>query len=113
MIWYANAKPWKSAEKARAARMAAEIGCIFCALDGDKGPCDNRHHIKSGNKQMGHWYTIPVCLKHHADCHNGTFNHAVQIDRWLKVQHLLGLNDELPRSKIYKRPQTEAEVGLG
>lgn len=103
MIWHANAERWTKDELARAERMADEIGCIFCGLNGDMGPCAVRHHIISGNKRMGHWYTLPCCQKHHADCHNGTFSHAVQIDRWLKVQHLLGLSDELPPSKIYKR----------
>lgn len=104
MIWHANAKPWTKAEKARADRMAAEIGCIFCWLeDGQRGPCDHRHHIISGNKRIGHWYTLPCCTRHHGDCHNGTFNHAKQIDTWLKVQHALDLSDELPKSKILPR----------
>lgn len=110
MIWHANAKPWTKAELARAERMAEEIGCIFCGLNGDMGPCAVRHHIISGNKRMGHWYTLPLCEKHHTDCHNGTLNHAMQIDRWLKVQHLLGLSDELPPSKLPKRNIPEAEV---
>lgn len=104
MIAHKNAVPWTKDEKARAERMAVEIGCIFCWLEqGRRGPCENRHHIISGNKRMGHWYTLPVCVRHHADCHNGTFNHAKQIDTWLKVQHALGLNDELPKSKILPR----------
>lgn len=112
MIWHANQKPWTKAEHARAERMAEVIGCIFCWLDrGERGPCECRHHIISGNKRMGHWYTLPCCNPHHDDCHNGTFSHAVQIDRWLKVQHILELPDELPKSKIFKReyPLTEAE----
>ena len=104
MIWHRKAKPWTKAEVERAARLVSEIGCIFCWLDeGQRGPCDHRHHIISGNKRMGHWYTLPCCTRHHADCHNGTFSHAVQIDRWIKTQHALNLSDELPRSKIFKR----------
>jgi hypothetical protein len=115
VIWSRNAKPWTKAESTRADRMALEIGCIFCWLDrGERGPCDHRHHIISGNKRMGHWYTLPCCEDDHAKCHDGTYSHAVQIDRWLKVQHALDLSDELPRSKIVPRrlpdPQTEAEV---
>lgn len=112
MIWHRNAKPWTKAETARADRMAQDIGCIFCWLDeGHRGPCEHRHHIKCGNKRMGHWYTLPCCEKHHNDCHNGTYNHATQIDRWLKVQHALGLDDALPPSKIMPRrgPVSEAE----
>lgn len=106
MIWHKKAERWTKAEKARADRMEVVIGCIFCSLElGRRGPCQNRHHIISGNKRMGHWYTLPVCLGHHADCHNGTYDHAKQIDTWLKVQHALGLSDELPTTKIYPRQQ--------
>ena len=111
MIWHRKQKPWTKAELIRSVRMAEVIGCIFCWLDnGCRGPCDNRHHIKDGNKRMGHWYTLPCCHPHHDDCHNGTFSHAVQIDRWIKVQHILELSDELPPSKIYKRPDLLAEA---
>lgn len=111
MIMHRNAKPWTKAEKARAERMALEIGCVYCWLErGHRGPCDHRHHIKEGNKRMGHWYTLPVCEDDHQKCHNGTYGHADQIDKWLKVQHALGLSDELPVSKIYKRPLPEAPV---
>lgn len=107
MIWHRKAKKWTAAESDRATRMTVEIGCIFCWLDeATRGPCEHRHHIKSGNKRMGHWYTLPVCAQHHRDCHNGRFGHAVQIDRWLKVQHILGLDDTLPRSKIVPRSVT-------
>lgn len=114
MIWHRKAKPWTRAETARADRMAIEIGCIYCWLEeGRRGNCDHRHHIKSGNKRMGHWYTLPVCEKHHADCHNGTFSGARQIDSWLKVQTALGLPDDLPKSKIYKRNMSEALRSVG
>jgi hypothetical protein len=104
VIWHRKAKRWTAAESDRANRMTVEIGCIFCWLDeGQRGTCDHRHHIISGNKRMGHWYTLPCCARHHRDCHNGTFSHAVQIDRWLKVQHILNLDDALPSSKILPR----------
>ena len=112
MIMHRNSKPWTKAETARAARMAEEIGCIYCWLEtGHRGPCDVRHHIISGNKRMGHWYTLPCCEKHHADCHNGTFNRPNQLDTWLKVQHALNLSDEFPASKVFKRDSpAEADV---
>lgn len=111
MIWHRNAKPWTTAEKERADRMAAEIGCVYCVLRGDKGYCAHRHHIKRGNKRMGHWFTLPVCEADHRACHDGTYDHADQIDKWLKVQHMLNLSDELPKSKIFKRATlSEAEI---
>ena len=116
VIWHRKAKRWNKAELDRADRMAIEIGCIYCWLEeGHRGPCEHRHHIKEGNVRMGHWFTLPCCNRHHADCHNGTYGHADQIDKWLKVQHALNLSDELPPSKIYKRREvlTEAEVSNG
>jgi hypothetical protein len=112
MIWHANAKPWTKDDLARADRMAEEIGCIFCALMNAKGRCDHRHHVKRGTTRMGHWYTLPLCEKHHTDCHNGTIKHARQLHAWIKVQHMLKLSDELPPSKIFKRREalSEAEV---
>jgi len=113
VIWSRHAKPWTKCETARADRMAVEIGCIFCWLDeGHRGPCDHRHHVKRGTTRMGHWYTLPLCEKHHAACHNGTINNARQLDAWVKTQHALDLSDELPTSKIFKRESLlpEAEV---
>jgi hypothetical protein len=101
-----NAKPWTKAERSRADRMAALIGCVICWLEeGGPGPCENRHHIKSGNKRMGHWFTIPVCKRHHGNCHDGTFNHDRQIHFWIIVQQRLELSEELPASKIFPRRQ--------
>jgi hypothetical protein len=59
---------------------------------------------------MGHWYTLPVCVKHHGMCHDSTFGYRVQIDTWLKVQHILALPDELPKSKIVPRRELKAEA---
>lgn len=113
MIWHKNAKPWTKAETERADRMAEEIGCIFCALTDVKSPCEHRHHIKRGTSRMGHWYTLPLCESHHANCHDGTYGRAEQLDKWFKVQHILKLSDELPPSKIFKREaKTEALVSL-
>lgn len=112
MIWHRKAKPWTTAETARADRMAEEIGCIFCWLEeGRRGQCNHRHHIISGNKRMGHWWTLPLCEHHHSDCHNGVFNHARQIHAWVIVQQRLELSDDLPKSKVFKRElKSEADV---
>jgi hypothetical protein len=110
LIWHVNAKPWTKAEKARGDRMATEIGCIFCALSDIKSRCDERHHVKRGNKRMGHWFTLPLCEAHHSQCHSGTIRNAEQLDAWIKVQHILGLSDELPASKIVKRRELQTEA---
>jgi hypothetical protein len=104
MIWHKNAKPWTKDETARLERMRLEIGCIVTWLEeGMRASMECAHHIISGNKRMGHWYTLPLTEANHARMHDGTFSHAEQIEMWLKVQHALGLSDELPRSKIFRR----------
>lgn len=103
MIWHKNAKPWTKAETVRCERMKP-LGCIHCWLNfSTKVPCAEVHHIKSGNKRMGHWFTLPLCLACHKAVDTGAFKHAEQIDRWVKLQHILGLSDELPASKIFRR----------
>jgi hypothetical protein len=104
VIWHKNAKPWTKAEKARLERMRVEIGCIVTWLeDGVRRPMECTHHIISGNKRMGHMFTLPLTEANHARMHDGTFSHAEQIEMWLKVQHALGLSDELPVSKVVPR----------
>lgn len=109
--------PWTKAENDRAARMKAEIGCICCWLAfGRRSDCQEIDHLISGNKRIGHWWTIPLCRKHHQGKQLGglwtsvadgskafTAIHGSRIDLWLKVQHALGLSDELPKSKVFPR----------
>ena len=42
------------------------LGCVFCAVVGivsiHQLEC---HHIVEGNRRLGHWYTLPVCIGHH------------------------------------------------
>lgn len=112
-----KAPPPNKAERERITRMKAEIGCICCILSlGIRSRCDEVHHIISGNKRMGHWYTLPLCRQHHQGGEAGiqwtsvaqgskafTRAHGTQIDLWLKIQHMLNLPDDLPPSKIFKR----------
>lgn len=52
------------AEKARIDRMLA-LGCICCMEQfGIQQPAEC-HHIVSGNKRLGHLYTLPLCPGHH------------------------------------------------
>jgi hypothetical protein len=103
------------AERSRWGRFK-EIGCICCVLAfGLVGQAFEVHHLVSGNRRMGHVYSIPLCPQHHrykgiglwTSIANGSKAfarvHGTQIDLWLKVQHMLGLPDDLPCSKIVSR----------
>jgi len=128
MIWHRNYSGPDPLEHARMERIMS-LSCIVCALYGDITPrrleC---HHIVRGNKRLGHWYTIPLCVGHHRGV--DWTDQAVQISiasgsrafreahgyddlqLWQKLQVVLGLSDALPPTKIFKRkaPQTEADV---
>ena len=97
--------------------MKAEIGCICCALNGltPRSRLEVHHILLSGRRQS-HWYTICLCWVHHQGRQLGglwtsvaqgskafTKVHGSQWDLWLKTQHILELDDELPPSKIVPR----------
>jgi hypothetical protein len=107
----------KAYEARRINRMKGEIGCILCLLrTGVPNYHVEVHHIVRGNKRLGHWYTLPLCRSHHRIRGNGgiftsiadgskafTKIHGTELDLWTKTQHILGLSDELPASKILPR----------
>lgn len=94
------------------------------------------HHITAGGKRLGHLYTIPLNEYYHRgvvpkDCRNKAearrrygasladgskrfkASHLMsELDLWQSLQRAMCMDDSLPASKIYKRPeaQTEAEV---
>lgn len=43
----------------------ADFGCIACYLDGHMAEPCCVHHLVSGNRRMGHAYTIGLCPSHH------------------------------------------------
>lgn len=101
-----------------------EMHCMACAIKGDfKKQKVEIHHLKRGNKRMGHLYTIPLCNAHHQGNRGSTepavhrgmkaFRAAFGYDDWglwQKLQVMLGLDDSLPPSKIYKRPASQTEA---
>lgn len=98
-------------------RMKSEIGCVCCQLL--RLPTSTHleiHHLLVGGRRAGHRFTICLCWMHHqgrsiaglwTSIAQGSkaFErvHGSQWDLWLKVQHLLGLDDELPPSKLVAR----------
>lgn len=113
-----NAPRQTKRERARTATILS-LTCVYCTLSGDfrKRPLEN-HHIVRGNKRMGHWYTLQVCVGHHqgqytdqpirVGIHSG--RHALkeaygydELELWQRQQVALGLDDELPATKILPR----------
>ncbi|MCU1313405.1 MAG: hypothetical protein JWM54_1162 [Acidobacteriaceae bacterium] len=116
-------KPTK-AEQARIERMLL-LGCAACAAIGIPNHHQIEcHHMLSGNKRMGHRFTLPLCRGHHRNEFTLTqqlrlniaqlssiaggrklFNAAFGTERKLleKVDFLLGLETPWPASKILPR----------
>lgn len=46
-------------------RIAAEIGCVPCILDGRMGEPPDMQHIIVGNKRVGHEASYGCCAWHH------------------------------------------------
>lgn len=116
MIAHRNAKPPTKAERERFERMKSEIGCILCWLGlGVRTGQVEIHHIVRGNKRLGHWYSLSLCFAHHRGNGTGLMTsiangrkafervHGTELDLWRKVQHILGLDDELPKTKVLPR----------
>jgi hypothetical protein len=56
--------PPTAAEKAWMDRAQAH-GCVVCLLQtGTRMPAEI-HHIKAGDRRMGHLFTLPLCTAHH------------------------------------------------
>lgn len=95
------------------------LTCVYCTLDGDfrKRPLEV-HHIVRGNKRLGHWFTLQVCAGHHRGEWTdqpirvgiASGRHALkeaygydELELWQRQQVALGLDDELPPSKLVPR----------
>lgn len=114
----------KKADSARVERMLV-MGCCACATLGIPNYHQvEAHHILSGHRQLGDWYTIPLCKGHHQGYFTesqrirlrddervsiGTgrkpFNEKFGTERelWEKIQFVLDLSRDWPGSKIVPR----------
>lgn len=54
-------------EKALWDRMANEVGCIACQLDGRFNTYVSIHHVKGRTTTDAHKWVIPLCAGHHQD----------------------------------------------
>lgn len=114
MIAHKNYKPPTKRERERFEQLKS-MGCVVCWLSfGVRVWCEI-HHIVRGNKRLGHWYTIPLCSAHHRIPGEGLMTsiangrkafarvHGSELDLWVKTQHILGLDDSVPASKVLPR----------
>jgi len=124
VIWHRHAVP-ATMEELRRNNLLKEMQCMCCALKGDLSPKKvELHHIKSGNKRIGHLCTIPLCTAHHRGGTDEPYVHGgmkafvaafgyTDLQLWQKLQVILGMDDSLPPSKIFKRATlSEAEKSL-
>jgi hypothetical protein len=56
-----------AAEKEFWSRLATEVGCIACRLDGQMNPLVSIHHIDGRTKKGAHSLVLPLCAGHHQD----------------------------------------------
>lgn len=54
-------------ERALWDRMAGEVGCIACRIDGNVNPFVSIHHIDGRTKPECHAKVLPLCAGHHQD----------------------------------------------
>lgn len=129
MIWHPN-MPKPTADESRRLKLIMSMSCAICALHGDvQKRTLECHHIVRGGKRLGHWYTLQLCKGHHrgiwdlrspqssqvAICDGRKAFRAAHggyddLQIWQRQQFVLGLDDALPSSKIFKRATlSEAE----
>lgn len=44
------------------------LGCVACAYIEIPYVAQECHHLLMGNRRMGDWFTIPLCMGHHRGC---------------------------------------------
>jgi hypothetical protein len=48
-------------------RLAGEIGCVACRMDGKVNPFVLIHHIRGRTQKGAHMDVLPLCAGHHQD----------------------------------------------
>lgn len=127
-------QPRQTKEEAQRNKIIKAKGCVLTwAKFGEKKYAEI-HHITMPGKRLGHWYTIPLSPWYHrGTCDPGktkdemrakygasladgkrafvASHHYTELELWQKLQVILGLNDELPKSKrVPRREYATAEM---
>lgn len=58
-------RPVSAADQIYWSRLAGEIGCIACRIDGNENPFVSIHHIDGRTKPGCHSLALPLCGPHH------------------------------------------------
>ena len=124
-------QPRPTKEEAQRMKIIKAHGCMLTWLKFGEKKYTEVHHITMAGKRYGHWYTIPLSPWYHrgtcdpgktkaemrakygASLTDGTrafiaSHHYTELELWQKLQVLLGLSDELPKSKRVPRRGYEA-----
>lgn len=74
--------------------------CCLCT-PGEQRSVTEVHHIKRGNKRLGHFFVLPYCkFAHHANASYYTHHERAL---WQKLNDELGIVRDWPQSKIVRR----------
>lgn len=129
-----NSGPPTTAERKRTDAMM-QLGCVLTWAKFGRQVNAECHHITVARKRLGHAYSIPLSPWYHrgvpdsgftprdmrrdygASLTDGSkaFIHShgyTELDLWLRVQHLLGLSDDLPATRIVRRRHVALAQGI-
>ncbi len=98
MVQYRGMTPATPEELEHLARVKL-LPCCLCLL-GEQRSVTECHHIKRGNKRLGHFFVLPYCkIKHHMHAH--LYTHEERAN-WQKLNDELGIVRDWPQSKIVR-----------
>jgi hypothetical protein len=101
MVMYRGMKP-ATTEELLFMSLVKLRPCCLCSPGEQKSPTEV-HHIKRGNKRLGHFYVLPYCkFTHHA---NASYHTHEERDLWQKLNDELGIVRAWPVSKIVRRDE--------
>jgi hypothetical protein len=99
MVMWKGMTPATAAELEHMARVK-QLPCCLC-LAGMQRSVTEVHHIKRGNKRLGHFYVLPYCkFGHHA---NASYHTQHERALWQKLNDELGIVRDWPTSRIVAR----------
>lgn len=99
MVMY-RGMPTATPEELEHLARVKQLPCCLC-VTGMQRSRTEVHHIKRGNKRLGHFYVLPYCMvKHHASASYYTHQERAL---WQKLNDELGIVRDWPTSKVIPR----------